>query len=92
MIQRKASEANRQVELKAKLVAGAWEVLTKGDGQKHDQMVLEAIGSLAKESDVVVLAQASISRILPQLGDIGVPVLASPRSGVERVKQVLKGK
>lgn len=90
LIQRKALEANRQVEIKTKLVAGAWQILATGDVQKHDQMVMEAIGALARESDVVVLAQATISRILPQLGDLGVPVLASPRSGVERVKQVLK--
>ncbi|MHB1005867.1 MAG: aspartate/glutamate racemase family protein [Chloroflexota bacterium] len=90
LIQRKAAEVGRQVEVKPRLVAGAWQALAAGDGQKHDQLVVEALQQLAKETDVVVLAQATIARILPQIGDLGVPVLSSPRSAVERVKQVLK--
>lgn len=89
LIQRKATEAGRDVTMKTVLVEGAWQILAQGDVAKHDEMVMQAIKDLAKESDVIVLAQATISRILPQLGDIGVPVLASPRSGVERIKQML---
>jgi len=92
LVQRKATEAGRQVELRTKLVGGAWEMVEKGDVQRHDQLVLEAIVQLAKEVDVVVLAQATIARILPQVGDVGVPVLSSPRLGVERVRQALRGK
>lgn len=92
LVQRKATEAGRQVEVKTRLCVGAWDLLAKGDIQRHDQMVLEAIGQMAKEVDVVLMAQASMVRILPQVGDVGAPVLSSPKLGVERVKQTLKGK
>jgi aspartate/glutamate racemase len=92
LIQRKAVEAGKDVELKTRLVEGAWQILTNGDMATHDDMVIKAVKELARDSDVVVLAQATISRVLPQLGDIGVPVLSSPRLGVERVKQMLQAK
>jgi hypothetical protein len=43
------------------------------------------IAALADQVDVVVLAQVSKERLVPALGALPVPVLSSPRSGVEAV-------
>jgi hypothetical protein len=37
----------------------------------------------------VVLAQVSMARLVPALGELRVPVLSSPRSGVEAVRRAL---
>jgi hypothetical protein len=52
-------------------------------------MVAETIRAAAQKSEVVVLAQASMARLVPQLGDLGTPVLSSPHGGVEELQRVL---
>ena len=91
LVQRKAVEVGKQVEVVPHLCKGAFELLGAGDVARHDEMVVEAIRHLAGQSDVVLLAQASMMRVLPQVSDLSVPVLASPRLGVERVRDVLQG-
>jgi hypothetical protein len=49
--------------------------------------VREGIAKIAAENDVVVLAQASMARVAV---DVDVPVLSSPRLGMERVAQLLR--
>ena len=62
----------------------------KGDGFKHDQMVLDGAIKLAPQVDLIVLAQASMSRLAPMLADkTGIEVLSSPRLAVEHVKSML---
>ena len=91
LIERKAAEAGKSIGITKELCAGAFEILQSGDAKRHDEMVLEGIRSIAQKGvDVVVLAQASMARLVPQLGsDVGVPVLSSPHSAAQRVKQVL---
>jgi Asp/Glu/hydantoin racemase len=90
LIESKACERGLSVALYPTLVEGAFDVLVRGDSAGHDTMVAEAIRAAASEADVVVLAQASMARIVPRLGDLHVPVLASPESGVAGLKQVLE--
>ena len=52
-------------------------------------MVMGAVEKAAQECDVVVLAQGSMTVLIPLLGDIKVPVLTSPRMAVERIKKEL---
>jgi len=47
------------------------------------------VEAAAETCDVVVLAQGSMTVLLPLLGHIKKPVLTSPRLGVERVKEIL---
>ncbi len=85
LIAHKAEQANKEVEIKTALCQGALEILQAGDTARHDAMVVETVNALAGSVDAIVLAQASIARVLPQLGNVGVPVFASPRLGVERI-------
>lgn len=89
LIQRKAEEAGRVVEVKTRLAQGAFQALARGEAELHDRLVLDVIDEYAKEVDVVVFAQASMVRLLPLVGHVAVPVLSSPRLGVESVKQRL---
>jgi Asp/Glu/hydantoin racemase len=90
LIARKATELGRDVEITQRLAAGAFDVLMSGDRAGHDALVTEQALELAKTVDIIVLAQASMSRLVDVLAErTGVPVLSSPRMGVEFLAQRL---
>lgn len=83
LIRRKAAEAGREVAVEPLLLEGAFGALSAGDGAVHDRLVKEALTALLERADVVVLAQASIARVLSSLPTPQVPVLSSPLSGLK---------
>ena len=89
LIRRKAGERGRTVDVTERIAEGAFEALLRGDGALHDEILKQTIVALADQVDVVVLAQVSMARLIPTLGVLRVPVLSSPRSGVEAVKRAL---
>ncbi len=90
LVERKAAEAKKTLIVHRHLAEGAFDVLVGGDPQTHDDMVAEEIIKAAHKSDIVVLAQASMARIVPLLGNrVSVPVLSSPLSGVKELKRVV---
>ena len=89
LVKKKAGELGRTVEVTERIAEGAFDALLSGDGARHDEIVKRAISTLAEHVDVVVLAQASMARLAPQLGDLRVPVLSSPRSGVAALKRAI---
>lgn len=90
LIRRKAQELGRAVEVEPVLVQGAFDALSAGDGAAHDRLVKEALIALLKRSDVVVLAQASIARVLAALEQPpAIPVLTSPLSGLKAAGAIL---
>jgi aspartate/glutamate racemase len=55
-----------------------------GDRARHDDMVAAQAAELAGEVELIVLAQASMNRLVDRLqAETGLPVLSSPRMGVE---------
>ncbi len=90
LIERAAQEAGKEIELDIHLVKDAMMILIeKGDVKTHNKMVVGEVEAAAKDNDVIVLAQGSMTVLLPELKHIGKPVLSSPRLGVEYVKEVL---
>ncbi len=89
LVRTKALEAGKEVTVNEYLVDGALDILMSGDVDKHNELVIEAIKKAEAENDVVVLAQGSMTAIVPLLSDIKKPVLTSPRLAVERVKKEL---
>jgi Asp/Glu/hydantoin racemase len=86
LIQSKADEAGRHVTIERRLCEGAFSVLMSGDREKHDALVVEQAVDLAKTVDLIVLAQASMSRLVDLLHEeTRLPVLASPRLGVDHL-------
>jgi Asp/Glu/hydantoin racemase len=84
LIRRKAVELGKDVNVEPVLVEGAFAALSAGRGEEHDRLVKAALEGLLERSDVVVLAQASIARVLAALPQPPkVPVLTSPLSGLK---------
>jgi len=91
LIQRRAHKAGRQVELASRLCAGAFDALMSGDAAKHDAMVAGALRELSQQVEVIVLAQASMARVVERLAEAEkrVPILSSPTLAVEYLATVL---
>ena len=89
LVEKKAKKAGKNVTVTRYLVDGALDILMSGDVDKHNELVISAIRKAEEENDVVVLAQGSMTAILPLLGDTSKPVLTSPRLAVERVRKEL---
>ena len=89
LVRRTALKAGKDVEVREYLVNGALDILMAGDVDKHNALLISAIRKAEAENDVVVLAQGSMTAILPLLKETEKPVLTSPRLAVERVKKEL---
>jgi Asp/Glu/hydantoin racemase len=91
LIQRRAVIAGKPIELTSKLVDGAFEALMAGDGATHDAKVAAALKELSQQVDVIVLAQASMARVVDTLKpeDKRVPILASPGIAVDYLAKVM---
>jgi Asp/Glu/hydantoin racemase len=89
-LEQAATAAGKRIEVKTYLADGALDVLMKEKNrEKHDQLVLDLLRSAEKENDVIVLAQGSMVTLEPYLSQIAVPVLTSPRLGVQRARKIL---
>lgn len=91
LIRRRAAEIEKDVEITAHLCKGAFEALMSGNVAEHDAAVLKALTELSGQVDVIVLAQASMARVIDQLpkNESRVPILASPPIAVDFLKDVL---
>lgn len=91
LIRQKAAEAGKAVEILPHLCEGAFDALMSGDKEQHDRLVLEGARELAPEVEIIALAQASMTRLVPWLSQkTGIEVLASPRLGIEHLRDVLE--
>ena len=91
LIRRSAHAAERPVEVRDRVSEGAFEALRGGDTGRHDELVRQGLRELLGWAEVVVLAQASMARVVETLSDEerGTPILSSPRLGMKRVAQLL---
>lgn len=90
LIQRKAAEASKAVLTTRYLVDSAFDALIAGDAQRHDELVKAEIKRAMQNNDVVVLAQGSMARLVPLVqGTSSMPVLSSPRLGVQALRERL---
>jgi len=89
-----AGRQGRPCEIVSSLCEGAFEAVCSGDGQTHDRLVREKLLDMMQRVDVVVLAQASMARIIPQIpeGTRTVPILSSPRLALEHVQNTLRAR
>ena len=91
LIRRTATEAGSNVEVRERLCDGAFEALRAGDTGRHDELVRDGLRELLGRAEVIVLAQASMARVVDTLDDDErrVPILSSPRMGMERMRDLL---
>ncbi|MGK9119511.1 aspartate/glutamate racemase family protein [Olivibacter jilunii] len=91
LVQRRAALAGKEIEINARLCKGAFEALMGGDAAKHDELVAKALRQLTQEVDVILLAQASMARVVDTLADEdkGVPILASPPNAIQYIANLV---
>lgn len=94
LVQDSASRHNKTPTITARIVDGAFNALRAGDRATHDSLVLDAFSELALECDVVVLAQASMARVLEHTREQpgGPTVLTSPDSGMTQLSTLFPSK
>ena len=91
LVRRRAKDAGREIELTSRLCEGAFDALMSGDAARHDAMVGKALIELASRVDVIVLAQASMARVVDGLPAEArkIPILASPPLAIEHIASLL---
>lgn len=92
LISRRAAIAGKKIQVVSRLCDGAFEALMAGNAAEHDLRVASALKELSAQVDVVVLAQASMARVVETLKpeEKRVPILASPGIAVDYLATVLK--
>jgi Asp/Glu/hydantoin racemase len=92
LLQTKAREAGRKIEIVARLADGAFEAVMRGDTALHDSLLTRALTEDLHGVDVIVLAQASMARVVKLIPPDRLPaqVLSSPELAVQRAAQVLE--
>jgi len=91
LVRRRAAIAGKEIELTSKLCDGAFAALMNGDAAKHDTLVAAALRELSKQVDVILLAQASMARVVDTLADSDkiVPIVASPPNAIKYLASVI---
>lgn len=87
LIRRFSRESGRPMELNSRLIPGAGELLSRGDLRGYEALLRESFLALHSQCDLVVLAQASMARALPEaLWD---KFLSSPESGMKALAEFM---
>lgn len=91
LVHARASAAGKLVQVTAKLCHGAFEAIISGNSALHDSLVRDGLKQLVANVDVVVLAQASMARVVDLLSDEErrIPILSSPRLAVEHLAKLI---
>jgi len=90
LLKRKANEAEKNVSFIEKVASDAYNKLMSGDSAGHDEELRKVLDELYEQTDIVVLAQASMARVVETLPkEKQDHFLVSPRSGMEYAKEKL---
>ncbi len=82
----------RTITVVPSLCEGAFEAVLAGDTERHDALLIESLNCLRSKVDVVVLAQASMARVVDQMRVNGGPaMLSSPEMAVRQAREMLIG-
>ena len=84
-----AARRGKRVRIETALFSEAFDAVTSGKPELHDTILRKGLTKLADACCTIVLAQASMARVLPSL-DLprGVKILTSPESGVAQMRRV----
>lgn len=86
----KADKLQTDIELISLLCEDAYLELMNGNKEKHDQILAENLKELGGQTDVVVLAQASMASAVTALpSEIQSKFLTSPELGMKQMRSIL---
>lgn len=90
LVRRNAAQQGKEIDLLPQLCEGAFEALMAGDPATHDRIVGEALEALAERVDLIVLAQASMARVVDANPSLAakLPILASPPIAMEYLSKI----
>ena len=90
-LRRAARSLDKKIEIVPSLHPEAMAALQRGDGETHDRILLQALPALAHKVELVLLAQASMARLLDRIpAELESRVLASPRLAAQRLRQAVE--
>jgi len=91
LVLRRAAAAGKKIALTSRLVEGAFEALMAGDAATQEGLMALATQRDTEEVDVILLAQASMARVVDTLpeGDKRIPILASPPTAIAHLATLL---
>jgi Asp/Glu/hydantoin racemase len=91
LVRRRADKAGSAVEVISRVCEGAFDALMSGDGETHDSKVAVALREMSEQVDIILLAQASMARVVDNLPDSDkrIPILASPPIAMAYLGKVL---
>lgn len=84
-----AAESRKDIDVITVLREEAFQAIQKGDSETHNAILLEEIEKLSGKVDSIVMAQLSMSALVPHLPQTRVPVYDSGTSGFGRIRQML---
>lgn len=91
LLRDKAAAIGKEIEIISSLCDGAFEAVLSGDTATHDRILSSALRNDMQGVDVVVLAQASMARVVKAMpeGALAMPVLSSPELAVRTTAAVM---
>jgi len=93
LIQSWAERLGKKVSVAEGLADGAFAAASSGDPETHDRLIGEAAERIARECDVIVLAQGSMAKMEGALRRItSKPVYSSPALGIASLKALMEGR
>jgi hypothetical protein len=90
LIQEVADQQGQPVSLNEVLCDGAWDHFERGDQAKYFATIADCVHDAASKGDVIVLAQASMAGAAALCTELSIPVLSSPRLGLEAALQAYR--
>ncbi len=93
LLEKTAGEMGRKVNITPLLCRGAYDALFRGDTETHDRIVLENLYRLSDTCECIVLAQASMSRVVDKIPSDKrkIPVLSSPVPAIRELAKKISG-
>ncbi len=90
LLEARAAAAGGSVDCTEILCEGGFDLLLQGKTAEHDRLVTDVVCRRAAEFDVLVFAQASMSRLAPMIAPlVKPPLLVSPELAMQRLRGLL---
>ena len=87
-----AASHSHDIKVVPHLCEGAFEAILAGRATTHNQIVAQGLNDLAKQVELIVLAQASMAGVVEKLPAEmkTVPILSSPEPAIKQASEVLQ--
>jgi len=91
MLEAQARLSGKEITCELRLVDGAFSALLNGKAEEHDRLVKQAVLEVNTHLDGIVLAQASMARVLAEIPEHErqLPIFSSPHLALEQVRKLL---